>query len=182
MLAKAKSNNVEFIDYFDKCVYNDKGSFRDFLTDAQKGEYDQTVGKFDLLYKLTEENLKSYNLNTRVNEYEDFHDKQLTQFQQFYYSDGTGNNYFDKLDILDGAAVNGFAENIAKMRTLVSKIDEYKSKDVFEFTNERCRFVYKSSTVAANDPMAGKSQAGKYCTGFKNVGYSNVEPRYGAAQ
>lgn len=68
------------------------------------------------------------------------------------------------------------------MRSLVSKIEEYKNKDVFEFTNKRCRFVYKSSTVAAKNPLAGKSQAGKYCTGFRDVEYSDVTPRYGAKQ
>ena len=65
---------------------------------------------------------------------------------------------------------------------MVSKITEYRNRDVFEFSNERCRFVYKSSQVAEKDPLAGKSHAGKYCTGFKDVGYSDVEPRYGKTQ
>jgi len=69
-----------------------------------------------------------------------------------------------------------------RLRNLVLKIDEYKNKDVFELSNERCKFVYKSSTVADKNPLGGKSQAGKYCTGFKDVGYSDITQRYGSGQ
>ena len=155
MLSKAKSNNLEFVEYAQKCIYNDKGNFRDFLTDQQKADYDSTIGKFDLMYKLKESNLKSYNQFSRITEYENFHDQTITQFQQFYRRDGTGNNYFNMIDVLDNSKVNGFTENIAAMKAIVSKIPEYMNKDVFEFSNERCRFVYKSSTVAAADPIGG---------------------------
>jgi hypothetical protein len=61
MLAKAKGSNLEFVQYAQNCIYKEKGNFRDFLTEEQKKGYDETVGKFDMLYKLSESNLKTYN-------------------------------------------------------------------------------------------------------------------------
>jgi hypothetical protein len=69
------------------------------------------------------------------------------------------------------------------MRQLVSKIridgKDYNLKDKFQFTNDRCKTLFPDATLAANDPNAGISSTGPYCTGFRNVGYSDVKPRYG---
>jgi len=66
MLAKAKGNNLEFVEYAQKCIYNTKGNFRDFLDDTQKKYYDETIGSFDMLYKISEPNLKTYDKMTRI--------------------------------------------------------------------------------------------------------------------
>lgn len=186
ILEQAKSNNFQFVEYARKCAYAQTGSMKDFVNSTMLADYEEILKKFDSLQFLGAENLTIYRTSTSNTPpvYTNFSGT-LSAYETFSLQAGSQESRAEQIDLLDNHSVNGFSENLQKMRVAVQSVDEFKPFDVFEITEMMCSTARYQSLMRAQDYMAEPkkkpdSPSTKFCFAFlNNMINFKIDQRYG---